>query len=294
MKKPVFIGTATALVTPFRDGEIDYECFHRLLDRQIEAEIEAVVLCGTTGEASTLSDAEEHSLLADGIRYVDGRMKVIAGTGSNSTAHAVELSRFAEHAGADALLCVTPYYNKANINGLIRHFTEIADAVSIPVILYNVPSRTGVDIPISVYKSLSEHPNIQGVKEACGDLSKIAKMRSELSEDFFIWSGNDDQTVPILSLGGIGLISVLSNVKPKETLELVHTCLDGNYKKAERMQSRLMPLINALFCEVNPIPVKEALRLCEIDAGTCRLPLGELSEEHRILLSEVLKKQDSR
>lgn len=289
MKKPVFTGTCTALVTPFLGSSVNHEVLFSLLDRQIAANVDAVVLCGTTGEASTMSDEEQIEVIRRGSSYVAGRMTVIAGTGSNCTAHAVELSKAAEEAGADAVLVVTPYYNKATPKGLILHYTAIADAVGIPVIAYNVPSRTGVDIPLSVYEALSRHPNINGVKDASGNLGRISHAIGQLGEDFHVWSGNDDQNVPILALGGKGVISVLSNVCPAKVVQLVNACLKGNVQIGGALQNKLMPLIEALFCEVNPIPVKAAMERLGFQVGLPRLPLCPMIPEHLELLERRME-----
>ena len=288
MKKPVFTGTCTALVTPFTDDGVDFPAFYRLLDLQLSAGVEAVVLCGTTGEASTMTKEEQLEVIRRGCDYVKGRITVIAGAGSNATAHAVEMSREAERAGADAVLIVTPYYNKASPEGLVRHYTAIADAITIPVIAYHVPSRTGVTMGLSVYEALSRHPNINGVKEAGSDLGLVSRTIGKLGGDFHVWSGNDDQNVPILSLGGKGVISVLSNVCPKAVHDMVTACLRGNYAAGAALQNRFMPLIDALFCEVNPIPVKTALNLLGWGAGPLRLPLCGMTEAHLTLLKERL------
>ena len=289
MKQPVFTGTCTAVVTPFTDRGVNYDVLAALLDRQLAAGVEAVVLCGTTGEAAAMTEAEQLAVIRWGADYLRGRMTVIAGTGSNCTAHAVDLSRAAEEAGADAVLVVTPYYNKATPRGLILHYTAVADAAGIPVIAYNVPSRTGVDLPLSVCEALSAHPNINGVKEASGDLAKISRILGRFGEDFHVWSGNDDQNVPILSLGGQGVISVLSNVCPGEVHDMVSAAHRGDFRAAAAEQNRLMPLIDALFCEVNPIPVKAALDLLGFDVGTPRLPLCPMEPEHLARLRAALR-----
>lgn len=281
MKKCIFRGVCTALVTPFLDGKVNYPMAEQLLRRQIDAGVDCVVLAGTTGEAPTLSDEEKIELFRRCKKYVGSQCTVIAGTGSNSTEHAIALSQAAEKAGADALLVVTPYYNKATPSGLFKHFQSIAESVNIPVILYNVPSRTGVDIPVSVYQQLSAIPNIIGVKEASTDIGKIAKIRSACGEDLHIWSGNDDMTVPVISLGGQGIISVLSNICPAETKAIAQSALSGDYTTAAALQLRLLPLIELLFCEVNPIPVKEAMRYIGYDCGPCRLPLTSLTPENK-------------
>lgn len=281
MKNPVFTGVCTALVTPFLENKINYPLVEQLLRRQIDAGVRAVVLSGTTGESPTLSDAEKFELFRRSKEFVGNRCTVIAGTGTNSTDHAVRLSEAAEEAGADALLVVSPYYNKGNPEGLFSHYMTISHAVSIPIIIYNVPSRTGVDIPVSVYKRLSVLPNIAGVKEASTDITKIAKIRAVCGDDFHIWSGNDDQIVPVMSLGGKGVISVLSNICPAETVAMSEAALAGDFDTAAALQCELLPLIDLLFCEVNPIPVKYAMRFAGFDCGNCRLPLGQLNFDNK-------------
>ena len=290
MKTPLFSGVCTALVTPFLDGRVNYPMMEMLLRRQIDAGIRAVVVCGTTGESPTLSDREKLTLFARCKAYAGDDCTIIAGTGSNSTAHAVELSAAAQEAGADAVLVVSPYYNKATPEGLYTHYLTIAGSIDIPLIIYNVPSRTGVDIPVSVYKELSAVSNIAGVKEASADITKIAKILSRCPDDFCVWSGNDDQIIPVMGLGGQGVISVLSNVLPVQTRTMVQSALAGDFQTASAMQCRFLPLIEQLFCEVNPIPVKTAMKLIGYDCGGCRLPLTEMSRENaekmRTLLSE--------
>ena len=281
MKYPLFTGVCTALVTPFFENNINYPLLEQLLRYQISTGINAIVLAGTTGEAATLSDSEKIELFKRGKNYVGNACKIIAGTGSNVTSHAISLSKQAEDAGVDALLIVSPYYNKANPQGLIAHYTAIARSVRIPIIIYNVPSRTGIDIPISVYQELSALPNIIGVKEAGGNIAKIAKIRSACPEDFYIWSGNDDQIVPVMSLGGKGVISVLSNICPEETLALTYAALAGDFDTAADLQCKLLPLVELLFCDVNPIPVKYAMRHIGFDCGNCRLPLAPLSDAQK-------------
>ena len=288
MKNPVFTGVCTALVTPFLQGKVNYPMLEQLIRRQTEAGIEAVVISGTTGESPTLSDLEKLSMIQRAKDFAGDSCTIIAGTGSNCTEHAIALSRAAEDAGADALLVVTPYYNKATQEGLYQYYAAIAGSVHIPVILYNVPSRTGVDISVDTCRRLAELPNIAGIKEACGDICKIARIRQACPEDFFIWSGNDDLTVPLLSLGAKGVISVLSNVRPKRTLQMVRACQAGDYAAAGRMQVALTPLIDALFSEINPIPVKQALSLMGIPAGLPRLPLTPLSATHLPALEQAL------
>lgn len=281
MNKNVFTGVCTALITPFLDGKVNYPMAEQLLRRQIDAGVRAVTLSGTTGEASTLTDTEKIELFRRCKAYVGDNCLIVAGTGSNSTAHAVELSKAAEEAGADALLVVSPYYNKATPEGLFAHYLSIAHAVSIPVIAYNVPSRTGVDIPVSVYKRLSRIPNIAGVKEACTDITKVTKIGQVCGSEFNVWTGNDDLIVPSISLGGKGVISVLSNVCPAETVAMVQAAMDGDFDTAASLQYRLQPLIELLFCEVNPIPVKAAMKCIGFDCGSCRLPLTALSTENK-------------
>ncbi len=291
MKKPIFTGACTALVTPFHNGAINYPLLERLIQRQVDAGIRAIVISGTTGESPTLSDSEKLELFRRAKKYAGDGCLIIAGTGSNSTEHAVALSKGAELAGADALLVVTPYYNKATADGLITHFSAIAAAVHIPVILYNVPSRTGVDIPVAVYQCLSQLPNIAGVKEASTDISKIARIRAACTEDFSVWSGNDDQAVAVMSLGGAGVISVLSNVMPLQTQLMAQAALDGDFDTAADLQLAMLPLIELLFCEVNPIPVKAAMKLIGYDCGECRLPLTPISRENQEKLKSVLLPQ---
>lgn len=290
MKNTLFTGACTALVTPFLNGEVNYPMLEQLLRRQLDTGIRAVVICGTTGESPTLSDDEKLELFLRAKAYVGNQCLIIAGTGSNCTRHAVDLSKRAEECGADALLVVSPYYNKATPEGLVRHYSAIADTVHIPVVLYNVPSRTGVDIPVSVYKSLSEHPNIAGVKEASADIVKIAKIRSVCCPDFAVWSGNDDQAVAVMALGGAGVISVLSNVFPLETQTMAQAALAGDFGTASSLQIQLLQVIEALFSEVNPIPVKEAMRLIGYDCGECRLPLTTLSKENCDKLKKALSR----
>ena len=288
MKQPVFEGVATALVTPFKNGTVDYTMLEQLLDFQLAAGVDAVVVCGTTGEASTMSAQEQLGAIAHAIQYTAGRCRIIAGTGSNTTAHCLEMSRVADSMGADALLLVTPYYNKCTQEGLIRHYLAVADAVRCPVIVYNVPSRTGVEISVGTLAELSKHPNINGVKEAGGSTAKVARTLERCGESLFVWSGNDDQTVPLMALGAKGVISVLSNVRPRQTLQMARACQSGDYALAGKLQCQLMPLIDALFCEVNPIPVKQALKLIGFDAGEPRLPLTPLSASHEELLKKLL------
>ncbi len=289
MKQPVFTGACTALVTPFCGGAIDLDMLKRLLDRQMEAGIRAIVLCGTTGEAPTLSDDEKLLLFSCARAHLGAGCTILAGTGSNDTRHAVFLSMAAEEAGADGLLVVSPYYNKATPDGLYAHYAAIASAVHIPVLLYNVPSRTGVDIPVSVYQKLAQIPNIAGVKEASTDIVKTARIKAACPADFAVWSGNDDQAVPVMSLGGLGVISVLSNVAPVETQAMAQAALAGDFDTAAALQTELLPLIDLLFCEVNPIPVKAAMGILGYDCGTCRLPLTPMGRENYEKLKAILQ-----
>ena len=289
MRKPLFSGVCTAMITPFIDGKVNYPMMDQLLKRQIEAGIQAVVIAGTTGESATLTDDEKITLFRRCKDYVGNQCLIIAGTGSNNTTHSIELSIAAEAAGADALLIVSPYYNKATPDGIVMHYLSICQAVSIPVIVYNVPGRTGLDIPVSVYQRLSRISNIAGVKEASSDITKVARIRNACGTEFPIWSGNDDQTVSAMALGGKGVISVLSNVKPMETMAMCNAALDGDFDTAADLQCRMLPLIDALFSEVNPIPVKAAMKEIGYDCGGCRLPLCALTKDNLIQIKELLK-----
>ena len=289
MREPIFTGVGTALITPFKGGMIDYNALGRQLDFQLTGGVDAIVVCGTTGEASTMSYHERMRTIEYCVDHIAGRVPVIAGSGSNSTENAVALSRDASRSGADGLLVVTPYYNKATQPGLIRHYQVIADAVDIPLILYSVPSRTGVAIAPETYAALSHHPNILGTKEASGNFTTIQRTRSLCPADFYIWSGNDDETVPICALGGKGVISVASNLIPEKIRELTRLCQNGNYEAAGRLQIRLKTFFDMLFCEVNPIPVKTAMAELGWDYGELRLPLCKPSEEHLTLIRKTLQ-----
>ena len=291
MKTPLFTGACTALVTPFQNGRVCLSMLEKLLQRQMDAGIGTVVLCGTTGESPTLSTDEKLSIFRHAKAYCGDGCTILAGTGSNSTRQAMELSRAAEEAGADGLLVVSPYYNKATPEGLYAHYRAIAAAVHIPVVLYNVPGRTGVDIPVSVYARLAEIPNIVGVKEASTDITKTAKIYSACPEDFTVWSGNDEMTVPIIALGGAGVISVASNVIPEQMQAMTHAALAGDFQCAATMHTELLPLMETLFCEVNPIPVKAAMRILGYDCGNCRMPLTPLLPEHEKKLKALLPVQ---
>ena len=288
MKQPVFTGSGVAIITPFTNDGIDYPALARLLDFQLENGTDAIIVCGTTGEAAAMTYEERVRAIEAVVRHVDGRVPVIAGTGSNNTENAIAMSRDASGAGVDALLVVTPFYNKATPKGLIRHYTAVADAVEKPVILYHVPSRTGVKCTAEIYAALAEHPNIVGVKEAGGDLALVQKTRELCPEDFYIWSGNDDETAPIMLLGGSGVISVAANVVPQEMHQLTASCLSGDFVSAGKLQLRLRKLCEALFWEVNPIPVKTAMSMMGFCQERFRLPMCEMEEENREKLKGVL------
>lgn len=291
MKNTVFTGAATAIVTPLTEGGVDFENFGKLIEWQIEQGIDAIVVAGTTGEASTLTDAEHKAVIKFAVEKVAGRVPVIAGTGSNDTAYAIELTKYACEVGADAMLLVTPYYNKATQKGLIASFTAVADVSTKPCILYNVPSRTGCNITPETCAVLAEHPNIVAVKEASGNISQVAEIAHLCGDKLDIYSGNDDQIIPILSLGGKGVISVLSNPLPKKTSEMCHLFLDGKVSEARKLQLDLLPLINALFCEVNPIPVKAAMSAMGYGKNSLRLPLTPMEKAHEEKLIELMREQ---
>lgn len=285
----VFRGAATALVTPLTASGVDYEAFGRLMDWQIESGINALVIAGTTGEGSTLSDEEHRELLRYAVERNGGRVPLIAGTGSNDTAYAIDLSQFACELGYDALLCVTPYYNKATQRGLVEMYTAIANAVTKPVILYNVPSRTGVNIEPSTYDALADHPMICGIKEANGNIAKIVETAGIVKGRLDIWSGNDDQITPILAMGGAGVISVLSNVMPKETVEICTRFFNGDVAGSADLQCAVMPLVKALFCETNPIPVKAAMAAMGYCENYLRLPLTRMESAHEQSMLEIMR-----
>lgn len=290
MKNTIFTGAGVAIVTPMNaDGSINFDTLGENIEYQIANGTDAIIICGTTGESSTMTDEEHVECIRYCIEKVYKRVPVIAGTGSNDTKYAIDLSKQAEALGADALLVVTPYYNKTSQRGLIAHFTAIADSVNIPIILYNVPSRTGVNIALDTYVTLSKHKNIVAVKEASGNISAIAKIIEKCGNDLDVYSGNDDQIVPIMALGGKGVISVLSNVAPKETHEIAQYCLDNNIAKAAEMQIKYLDLANNLFIDVNPIPVKEAMNLMGMNAGECRLPLVKMEQSKIDTLKTSLK-----
>lgn len=289
MKKPLFTGVCTALVTPFLDDQVNYPMLQQLLKRQVDAGIEAVVLCGTTGESPTLSNQEKLNIFRYAREYIGGQLKLIAGAGSNDTAHTVALSKAAESLGMDGILVVSPYYNKPTASGLIAHYKAVAKSVSIPVILYNVPGRTGVDIPVSVYRELCRIPNIAGVKEASADITKITKIIASCGSNLPVWTGNDELITPAMTLGAMGVISVISNLLPRETQALTTAALTGNFSVATEIQIKLQPIIEALFLESNPIPIKEAMNMIGYDCGPCRLPLTDASTECKEKLEHLIK-----
>lgn len=292
MKNTVFKGVATAIITPFDESNrVDYAKFAELIDWQIAEGINAIVVCGTTGEGSTLTDKEHRDVLKFAAEKINGRVPMIAGTGSNDTDYAIDMTKYACEIGADAMLVVSPYYNKATQNGLIKSFTAIADASTKPLILYNVPSRTGCNILPKTAAALAEHPNITAIKEASGNISQIAELAALTRGKLDIYSGNDDQIVPVLSLGGIGVISVLSNVMPRKTVEICSRFFAGDVQGSAALQLDLLPLINALFCEVNPIPVKAAMAAMGFSANTLRLPLTQMEPEHEAHLLELMRKE---
>ena len=289
MKKLPFIGACVAIVTPFDETGINFDELGRMIDDQIKNHTDAICITGTTGETATLNDTEHKAAIKFTVEHVNGRVPVIAGTGSNDTAYAIQMSQYAEKVGADAVLLVTPYYNKCTQNGLVAHYLKIVDSINIPAILYNVPGRTGVDIKPESYAKLCKHPRIVAAKEANGDLTSILRTRKLCGDDLAIYSGNDDQTVPILSLGGSGVISVLSNVAPYDTHMICQNYFDGKIDEASRMQIDYCDLIDALFCEVNPIPVKTAMRLMGWNVGKLRMPLSEMEPAHLEQLKTALK-----
>lgn len=290
MKNTVFTGAATAIVTPFKDGVVDYEQFGRLIDWQIEQGINALVVAGTTGEGSTLTDEEHKAVIKYSVERVNHRIPVIAGTGSNDTAYAIALTQYACEVGADAMLLITPYYNKATQKGMIQSFRLIADASTKPCILYNVPSRTGCNLLPESVAELAGHPNIVAIKEACGNISQIAKVAALCGENIDIYSGNDDQIVPILSLGGKGVISVLSNIAPADTVAICEKYANGDMKGAAALQLAYLELIDALFCEVNPIPVKAATAAMGFGENELRLPLTPLEPAHEQTLLALMRR----
>lgn len=291
MKNTIFTGAGVAIVTPMNaDGSINFDKLGKLIDFNIDNGTDAIIICGTTGESATMTDEEHVECIKYAIEKTAGRVPVIAGTGSNHTEYAVNLSKHAEQMGADALLCVTPYYNKTSQAGLIAHFTAIAEAVDIPIILYNVPSRTGVNILPETLAKLAEIPNIAAVKEASGNISQVAKIAALCGDKLDIYSGNDDQIIPVMALGGKGVISVLSNCMPKETHDIASLCLENKYEEARALANKLLDFTNALFCDVNPIPVKQALNFMGFEVGECRLPLINMSDEKAAALKSEMEK----
>ena len=288
-EKTIFQGVATAIVTPMNENGVDYDAFGRLIDWQIEQGINGLVVAGTTGEGSTLSDEEHREVLAYAVKRINGRVPCIAGTGSNDTAYAIELTQYACSIGCDAMLVVTPYYNKATQKGLVKMFNAIADASTKPIIVYNIPSRTGVNIEPATFVELAKHPRIAAIKEASGNLSKMVEEFALLDGSLDIYSGNDDQIVPTLSMGGKGVISVLSNIMPKETVAMCDAFFAGDVATAAKMQCKYLPLIQALFCEVNPIPVKAALATMGRMEGVIRLPLKEMEEDHQEKMVSIMR-----
>ncbi|MCL2151598.1 MAG: 4-hydroxy-tetrahydrodipicolinate synthase [Oscillospiraceae bacterium] len=288
MKPPVFEGSSTAIVTPFRDGKVDYKKLAELIDFQIAGGTVAITICGTTGESSTQS-LEEHTATVDFcVKHVNSRVKVIANAGSNDTQAALFLSQEAEKSGADALLLVTPYYNKTTQGGLIKHYTFIADRVNIPIIFYNVPSRTGMSFTAETYKELSKHPNVNGVKEASGDFKLIATTLASCGDEFNVWSGNDEDVVSMMSIGAKGVISVLSNIVPKAVAEMTEFCLSGDFKSASAIQLKYLDLIGKLFIEVSPMPIKTAMNMMGMDVGEPRMPLCDMTPENKEKLRKSL------
>ena len=279
MREPVFTGACSAIITPFDEsGAVNYDLFGRIIDEQIQRGVDAICVCGTTGECSTLTIREHIAVVEYCVKHVNHRVKVIAGAGSNDTSAAVYLSQHAEDSGADALLHVTPYYNKASQTGLIKHYEYIADRTELPVILYNVPSRTGVSFTAETYQVLSQHPHINGVKEASGNFSLLAHTKAICGDDFYIWSGNDDQVVPMMSLGAKGVISVVANIAPEIMVQMTHLCLEYRFQEAAQLQLKYMDFIDALFLEVNPIPIKAAMNLAGYGVGSLRLPLCDMTD----------------
>lgn len=293
MKNPIFTGAGVAIITPFTaDGKVNEKVLAEIIEYQISHSTDAIVICGTTGESATLDHNEHTQAIKVAVDVTAGRIPVIAGTGSNDTAYALKLSNDAEKLGVDGLLMVTPYYNKASQEGLIKHFNYVADRVSTPIILYNVPSRTGCEIKPETYAELAKHKMIYAAKEATGNLSSIAKTISLVPEDFAIYSGNDDQITPIMSLGGKGVISVLSNILPQVAHDIARTALDGDFKKSAELQLKYLELCNAMFMDVNPIPVKVAMRMMGIDVGPLRLPLCDMTPSNTEKLKSVLQKYE--
>ena len=287
-KKSLFFGCGTAIVTPFSGGVVDYLAFGELIEQQISGGADAVVILGTTGEAPTIYENERSEIISFAKRKIGSRVPLIVGTGSNATSVAVRYTKAAEALGADGCLVVSPYYNKATSKGLVAHYITIAKSVKIPIIMYNVPTRTGVDIPVEVYQQLSYIENIAGIKEASSDITKIAKIHNACKHALPVWSGNDDQIVPVIAMGGCGVISVLSNIVPVETQAMAQAALNGDFDTASALQCKMLPLIDALFSEVNPIPVKAAMKEIGYDCGNCRLPLCTITDSNLLKLQSLL------
>ena len=288
--KRLFDGSGVALVTPFKNGKINYEKMGELIEWHIKNKTDAIIVCGTTGESSTMTDEERKSTIKFVVDKVNKKIPVIAGSGSNNTAYSIELSKYCQEVGVDGLLIVTPYYNKATQDGLIKHYTTIANSVDLPIILYNVPGRTGVNISPNTVKILSKVKNIVAIKEASGNISQVAEIARLCGDDFSIYSGNDDQIVPILSVGGIGVISVLANILPRETHDIVEKYLLGDVEESRKLQLGVNELVNSLFIEVNPIPVKAAMNLMGMEAGELRLPLSDISNKNLEILKDNMIK----
>lgn len=291
MKTPVFTGSSVAIITPFhQNGTINYDKFRQLVDYHVASGTDSITVTGTTGESSTLTDKEHVEMIEKCVEYANGRLKVIAGTGSNDTKHAIWLSKEAEKIGVDGLLLVTPYYNKTSQLGLVKHYTQIADSVEIPIILYSVPSRTGMAMSIESLKILSEHPNINGIKDANSDIDKLVGTISACGDNLNVWSGNDAEIVPMMALGAKGVISVWANIDPKAVVKITKSCLKGDYKNAAKMQVTAYNLLKALFVETNPMPIKAAMNMMGMEVGDPRMPLCELSAQNQELLRQVLLK----
>lgn len=287
----LFRGSGVALITPFdKDNNINYKKIDELIKFHLKNNTDAIIVCGTTGESATLSTEEKKKLIKHVIKKVNKKIPVIAGTGSNNTQAAIEMSKYAESVGADGLLIVTPYYNKCTQEGLYKHYEKIASSTTLPIILYNVPGRTAVNISVDTVLKLSKIKNIVGIKEASSDITQISNILSQVDDDFYVYSGNDDQILPILSLGGSGVISVLANIYPKEVHDLCQNFFDNNLENAKRLQFRFLDLIKSLFIEVNPIPVKEAMNILKYDVGSCRLPLSKMSTKNKKILKSSLDK----
>lgn len=284
----MFKGSGVAIVTPFKNDQIDFEKLEELLEWHISEGTDAIIICGTTGESATMSDAEQKEAIKFTVEKVNGRIPVVAGTGSNNTKSSIELSQYAEKVGADSLLVVTPYYNKTTQKGLIEHYTHIADNVNLPIIIYNVPGRTGLNVLPETIHELSKHPNIRGVKEASGNISQVAEIARLCPDNFSIYSGNDDMIVPLLALGGVGVISVVANILPRDTHNIVQFFLDGDLKASRDLQLQMKPLIDALFIEVNPIPVREAMNILGMEVGPCRLPLVSMEKKNKDILTHEM------